>query len=38
MFNRYVDGLATTVPDKDSFYDQRGSLLAEKGYGWQTDV
>jgi len=38
MFNRYVDGLATTKPKDDSLYDERGALLADKGYGWQTDV
>jgi len=37
MFNRYVDGLATIKPDDESIYDERGALLAEKGYGWQTD-
>jgi uncharacterized peroxidase-related enzyme len=38
MFNRYVDGLATTIPNDDSVYHERGAILADKGYGWQTDV
>ncbi|HKK45420.1 MAG TPA: peroxidase-related enzyme [Balneolaceae bacterium] len=38
LFNRYVDGLSTTTPKDDSVYDHRGAILAEKGYGWQTDV
>lgn len=38
MFNRYVDGLATIIPDDDKVYDERGAILAERGYGWQTEV
>ncbi|MEV6303309.1 carboxymuconolactone decarboxylase family protein [Actinoplanes sp. NPDC051861] len=32
MFNRYVDGLATTTPDDPALYDQRARHLAEHGY------
>lgn len=32
MFNRYVDGLATFVPEDPAFYRARGAYLAEKGY------
>ena len=34
MFNRYVDGLATWVPEDAAMYDQAGALRAEKGYLW----
>lgn len=38
MFNRYVDGLATTTPDSDEFYQQIGKHLAAHGYdGLQSD-
>ncbi|HRH59904.1 MAG TPA: peroxidase-related enzyme [Chitinophagaceae bacterium] len=33
MFNRYVDGLATTVPDDMSSYPLRAKQIAEHGYG-----
>jgi uncharacterized peroxidase-related enzyme len=32
MFNRYVDGLATTQPRDDDFYRERGKLVAREGY------
>jgi len=32
MFNRYVDGLASLTPEKDSDYVEMGKRLAEKGY------
>jgi uncharacterized peroxidase-related enzyme len=32
MFNRYVDGLATSAPDDPDFYRQRAALVAERGY------
>lgn len=32
MFNRYVDGLATWVPEDPAMYEQGGALRAEKGY------
>jgi uncharacterized peroxidase-related enzyme len=32
LFNRYVDGLDTFVPQDPDFYRARGVLLAEKGY------
>lgn len=33
MFNRYVDGLATTTPTDMSSYPLRAKQIAEKGYG-----
>jgi uncharacterized peroxidase-related enzyme len=33
MFNRYVDGLATTTPDDMDSYPLRARQVAEKGYG-----
>ena len=33
MFNRYVDGLATTTPTDMSSYPLRAKQVAEKGYG-----
>lgn len=33
MFNRYVDGLATTTPQDLSSYPLRAKQIAEKGYG-----
>jgi uncharacterized peroxidase-related enzyme len=33
MFNRYVDGLATTTPTDMSTYPLRARQVAEKGYG-----
>ena len=34
MFNRYVDGLGTTAPPRDSpAYASMGEMLATKGYG-----
>ncbi len=32
MYNRYVDGLATTTPDDPSLYVQMGRRLAKNGY------
>jgi AhpD family alkylhydroperoxidase len=32
MFNRYVDGLATSIPDDPALYERRGQMLAEHGY------
>jgi uncharacterized peroxidase-related enzyme len=32
MFNRYVDGLATLIPEDDSRYDPAGERLAREGY------
>ena len=33
MFNRYVDGLATTTPTDMDSYPLRAMQVAEKGYG-----
>jgi len=32
MFNRYVDGLATIVPDDPAIYRYRAAVIAETGY------
>jgi uncharacterized peroxidase-related enzyme len=32
MFNRYVDGLATTTPTEDDAYDRMGRRMAHEGY------
>ena len=32
MYNRYVDGLATSQPRDDDFYRARGKRVAEEGY------
>lgn len=32
MFNRYVDGLDTWLPEDPAGYEQMGAVLAEKGY------
>lgn len=32
MFNRYVDGLATGMPDDPAMFRQRAALVAEQGY------
>ena len=32
MFNRYVDGLGTEMPEHMAAFAGRGSLIAEKGY------
>lgn len=32
MFNRYVDGLATWVPEDAAAYEETGRMRAEKGY------
>jgi uncharacterized peroxidase-related enzyme len=32
MFNRYVDGLATSVPPDPAMYNEMGANLAENGY------
>ena len=33
MFNRYVDGLETKMPQDMSAFTSRGAVIAEKGYG-----
>lgn len=35
MFNRYVDGLGTPLPENSSMYDLVGSRIAQHGYGSQ---
>lgn len=35
MFNRYVDGLGTPLPDDAAMFDVVGSRIAEHGYGSQ---
>ena len=32
MFNRYVDGLATALPEKDEYFDSLAERLATHGY------
>jgi uncharacterized peroxidase-related enzyme len=32
MYNRYVDGLATTQPEDEALYRERGKQVAELGY------
>lgn len=32
MFNRYVDGLATTQPHDEAMYRERGKMVAREGY------
>ena len=32
MFNRYVDGLATSTPTDEAAYDQMGQRMAHEGY------
>jgi uncharacterized peroxidase-related enzyme len=32
MFNRYVDGLATTQPHDEAMYRERGKVVAREGY------
>jgi hypothetical protein len=32
MFNRYVDGLATTQPRDEAMYRERGKRIAREGY------
>ncbi len=32
MYNRYVDGLATSQPHDESFYRERGKQVAKEGY------
>jgi uncharacterized peroxidase-related enzyme len=32
MFNRYVDGLATTQPQDEAMYRERGKMVAREGY------
>lgn len=32
MFNRYVDGLATLIPENAAHYERHGRFLAENGY------
>ena len=36
MCNRYVDGLATWVPDDPDFYRQRAAIVADHGYAAAT--
>jgi uncharacterized peroxidase-related enzyme len=33
MYNRYVDGLGTTLPEAPDFYTERAEMLARDGYG-----
>jgi uncharacterized peroxidase-related enzyme len=33
MFNRYVDGLATLLPESPSFYRERAGMIKQFGYG-----
>jgi uncharacterized peroxidase-related enzyme len=35
MFNRYVDGLGTSLPEDPSVFDLVGARIAEHGYGSQ---
>jgi uncharacterized peroxidase-related enzyme len=35
MFNRYVDGLGTALPDDRSMFDVIGARIAQHGYGSQ---
>lgn len=37
MFNRYVDGLDTRIPEDVAAYDQMGAIRAEKGYLYTGD-
>jgi hypothetical protein len=32
MYNRYVDGLATTQPEDEALYRERGKQVARMGY------
>jgi hypothetical protein len=32
MFNRYVDGLATTQPRDEAMYRERGTRIAREGH------
>jgi len=32
MYNRYVDGLATTQPHDETMYRERGKIVAREGY------
>jgi hypothetical protein len=32
MYNRYVDGLATTQPRDEALYRERGKVVAREGY------
>ena len=32
MFNRYVDGLGTEMPEDRETFEQRGEMIAERGY------
>ena len=36
MCNRYVDGLATSMPDDPEFYRKRAAMVAANGYGAST--
>jgi hypothetical protein len=36
LFNRYVDGLATTVPPDDASYRERAQQVASNGYAGVT--
>ncbi len=37
MFNRYVDGLDTWLPEDPAGYEQMGAVRAEKGYLYTGD-
>jgi hypothetical protein len=36
LCNRYVDGLATWMPDDADFYRQRAAIVAQHGYAAST--
>ena len=36
LCNRYVDGLATWMPDDPDFYRQRAAIVAQHGYAAST--
>jgi hypothetical protein len=38
MYNRYVDGLATSAPRDPEFYIATGARLAEEGYANSTET
>jgi hypothetical protein len=38
MYNRYVDGLATWMPEDPDFYRARAAIVASKGYSAASTV
>jgi hypothetical protein len=38
LCNRYVDGLATWMPDDPAFYRERAALVATHGYAASTPL